>query len=355
MKFSIYTTSTTGYERSLETQARRIVASLSLEKRINDEDILILIVTDKDETVQAARTVYVNGLPGATVKVLADPRLAGGFENYGQNAQLLIAQMRTMATMQALAWNSDRCLSLDGDVLPPHNAIRCMLDMLEFDAGYYGVSFCPYPSHGGGAFLGGRGTHRNPILPDFYEDEKDIPEELLAEREELLKDVKSNEVRLKEIDTAIKQIPPKGDVFAMNAAGKWKRRGWFDNAYPAVGKGAVVPVEWTGCGCTMMNREALALCDWAGYDGRGTEDLYLNFQRWEPNGIKMCCIPHCPCDHVVRNPDPAKSMGEFIHVHTGHEREGEYSGHLRQWRGPWYAHQPGEQKVEIELRAESEA
>jgi hypothetical protein len=355
MKLTVYTTATSGYERALETQARRVCASLSVEKRVQQKDIQIILLTNHPSVVEAAYRTYVDCLPQAQVKILADDRLGGSFENYKTDSQLLIAQMRTKATMQALAFDSDRCLSLDGDVLPPHNAIRCMLDMLEFDNGYYGVSFCPYPSHGGGAFLGGRGTIQNPILPDSYEDEKVVPKELKAKRAALVKRLSTKGVDaleaegiqkdLHEIEKTIRSIPPNGNVFALNAKG-WRKRGWFDMAYPAIGKGAVVPVDWTGCGCTMMNREALSLCDWSGYEGKGTEDLYINFHRWAANGIRSCCIPHCPCDHVVRNPDPEKKLGEFVHVRTGHETEGECVGHLRQWRVRWYTHEPGEQSKE---------
>lgn len=352
MKLTIYTTATSGYERALEMQARRIIAGLSLEKRIDQKDIQILLVTDKKESVSDAYLAYTNGLPDATVFILADDRLGSNYANYQTDSQLLIAQMRTMATMKAIEFGSDRCLSLDGDVLPPHNAIRCMMDMLEFDNGYYSVSFCPYPSHGGGAFLGGRGTPQNPILPDSYEDEKTIPTELTDRRDELRKLIEEKPKdpeplfkEIHEIEKQIRSIQPNGNVFELNAK-KWRRRGWFDMAYPAIGKGAVVPVDWTGCGCTMMNREALALCDWSGYEGKGTEDLYINFHRWAANGLLSCCIPHCPCDHVVRNPDPDKKLGEFVHVRTGHEAEGECIGHLRQWHTRWYSHEAGERSKE---------
>lgn len=347
MKLSIYTTSTTGFERAIETQARRVCAALKLQNKIAEENVQIVLITDAAKAMQDGYETYKKCLPKATVKIHADKRLKSQHLYYKTNAQLLIAQMRTIGTKEALAWDSDFCLSLDGDVLPPHNAIRCMLDMLDFDAGYYGVAFCPYPSHGGGSFLGGRGTHYNPILPDSYEDEKDVPDDLLNRRKELQEAAEkeeNNEETIKEIHAINKQIremPPKDNVFALNS-NKWRRRGWFDMAYPAIGKGAIVPVDWTGFGCTMMNREALALCDWSGYEGKGTEDLYVNFQRWEANGVRMCCIPHCPCDHVVRNPDKNEGAETFIHVHTGHERDGEYVGHLRQWRGRWFNHLPGE-------------
>jgi hypothetical protein len=90
----------------------------------------------------------------------------------------------------------------------------------------------------------------------------------------------------------------------------------------------------------MMNKEALGLCDWTGYDGRGTEDLYINFRRWHPANILIACIPHCPCDHVVRK--SKNKTGEYVHIVTGHEVSGECQGHLRQWHIPWFSHAAGE-------------
>jgi hypothetical protein len=337
MKLAIYVAATTGYAHALEVQARRIISCLSVNTH-QVTDTLIVIVTDNEDSVADALAAYRNGLPNAQVECIADSRFQLGLENYKSDAQLLIAQMRTAACFRAMNWGADFCLSLDSDVIPPANAIRCMLDMLKFDNGYYGVSFCPYPSHGGGPFLGGRGTPQQPILPCFYEDEKNLPKGLLKERDELLKDPEKHIDRLKEIDEQIKQTPPKANVFSLNGK-KWRKRGWFDNAYPAIGKGAVVPIDWTGCGCTMMNREALALCDWTGYDGRGTEDLFLNFRKWYPAGIKIACIPHCPCDHIVRKKD---KKGEYVHIMTGHASDSEHEGHLRQWHLPWNPHNPGD-------------
>lgn len=362
MKLAIYSIVTSGYERALETQARRLVSALANEPRISQENLLVILVTDCADTVKSAYERYVQCLPKADIRVKADEKFISTHKNYGQAAQLKIAQMRTIGTMEALAWGADYCLSMDCDVLPPHNAVRCMIDMLQFDGGYYGAAFCPYPSHGGGAFLGGRGTRFQPILPDFYEDEKDIPKEVKEKQDKCQSELKKIQKSLgkkpptederkqiddlvetlHQLDKQIRELPPKANVFAANSK-KWRRRGWFDSAYPAIGKGAIVPVEWTGFGCLLMNRQALTLCDWAGYEGKGTEDLYINFHRWEPNGIRMCCIPHCPCDHVVRNPRfPEEDSLPFIHVNVGHELDGEYQGHLRQWHTPWYTHAPGE-------------
>jgi hypothetical protein len=330
MKLCIYTAATKGYSHALVAQARRIVAGLYLESRITKT--LFVFVTDNENEVAKAKAIYeASGIETETI--LTDKT---GGENYKEAAQLLIASMRQDASTRALSWGADLCLSLDSDVLPPANAIRCMIDMIQFDGGFYSVTFCPYPSQGGGAFLGGRGTPQHPILPDFYEDEKKIPKDMIKNRDELRKQVQSSpedkDIRdkLTEVDKKIREIPPTGNVFAMNAK-KWRPRGWFDFAYPAIGRGAVVPVEWIGFGCTMMNRHALSLCDFDGYDGRGTEDLYINFRKWYPAGLKIACIPHCPCDHVIRD----KEKGGHILVATGHADDTEHSGHLRQWKMPW--------------------
>jgi hypothetical protein len=331
MKLAIYTAATTGYGHALTAQAHRIIAGMAIENRVTE--CLFIFVTDADSVVSQAASMY--EAAGILTEILLTSRKGG--ENYKEDAQLLIASMRQAASTRALAWGADICLALDSDVLPPSNAIRCMIDMLRFDQGYYGVAFCPYPSQGGGAFLGGRGTPQNPILPDFYEEEKDVPPAITDRREEvrklLEKDDSSTDLRdeLHTIEKQIREIPPKENVFASNAK-KWRRRGWFDFAYPALGRGAIVPTDWTGFGCTMMNQRALSLCDFAGYDGKGTEDLYINFRRWHPAGIRMAAIPHCPCDHVIRDPEDRE---KHILVATGHADDEEHSGHLRQWRMPW--------------------
>lgn len=339
MKLCIYTAATRGYGQALATQARRILAGLMLETRVTE--ILIVFVTDDESEVAFAAEIYRSGLANrpATVEVIALPFGTGG-DNYKPEAQLLIAAMRTAATNRAIGWNADLCLALDSDVLPPANAIRCMMDMLAFDGGFYGVAFCPYPSQGGGAFLGGRGTPQNPIFPDFYEEEKNVPQEMIDRREEIRKLLESPEPapllrdELDSIEKHIRALPPRENVFAANGK-KWKRRGWFDFAYPALGRGAVVPTDWTGFGCTMMGRHALSICDFTGYDGKGTEDLYINFRRWYPAGIRMAAIPHCPCDHVIRDPE---DRTKHILVATGHADDEEHAGHLRQWRLPWNPH-----------------
>ncbi len=347
-RLAIYSTATTGYTYALEAQARKVVASIFADERLEDSNILINIVTDnaKDKKVLDAVRVYKNALPKASINIIADRRFGTGYKNYEREAQLLIAQMRTAATASAIAWKADYSLSLDCDILPPPNAIRCMIDMLEFDNGYYGAAFCPYPSHSGGPFMSGRGSPQCPIFPDFYEDERDIPEAMEKKKTALIEKLgKTPEAKrgrllaaLQEIGRIVMTLPPRVGLFATMARG-WRRRGWFDFAYPAIGKGSCVPVDWTGFGCLMCSKHALSLCDWVGYEGRGTEDLFINYQRWHANGIKIVTIPHCPCDHIVRKPG---APGHYVHIITYHEEGGEFEGHLRQRTAPWHPHAPGE-------------
>jgi len=348
-KLLIYSAATKGYEYALAAQAHKVIANLLAASRIDSEwKIYVVLVTNKDECIREAQAVYASH-PGIEVIPMVDARLGEGLKNYEAEAQLLIAQMRTMATSRARALDVDFVWSLDSDVLPPHNALRCMLSMLEFDAGYYGVAFCPYPSQGGGFFLGGRGSSRDNIFPNAHPDEKTIPKELkqrASELEAYLKnsagkpeaDLVAARKEIREIYREIRSLPSDKNVFARNAK-QWRQRGWFDEAYPAIGKGAVVPVDWTGFGCILMGREALASCDWFGYDGGGTEDLYVNYHRWTAAGIRMCAIPHCVCDHVIRH---RSIKGKLVHIHSYHEQHGECVGHLRQKNLPWYSHVAGE-------------
>lgn len=347
MKLAIYTCATEGYAYALGAQARRVQKCLYACKR--DFEVLVVIVTEGCDAAVAAFEEWQKLLPDAQVELIADGALKKGDKSYDNSSQLLIAQMRTLATSRAVAWGADMCWSLDSDVLPPANALTCMINMLEFDDGYYGVAACPYPSQGGGMFLCGRGTPQEPILPCFDESERDVPDELLENKkaatdraEKLSKENKPLDKNLRGYLNSLRReidgCPPKDNVFALNGK-QWRRRGWFDNAYPAIGKGAVVPTDWCGFGCTLMGRDALANCDFSGYDGSGTEDLYINWHRWYPNDIKIAAISHCPCDHVVRH---RHVEGKIVHVATGHEQQGEFVGHLRQSARPWYAHHPGE-------------
>jgi hypothetical protein len=214
--------------------------------------------------------------------------------------------------------------------------------MLDFDDGYYDVSFVTYPSQGGGSFLGGYGSYTNPIAEDFLPEERIVPSKLkilLESCEERLnnKDIsresfeKENK-RMSRIHEKIKKCPPIGNVFELNAK-KWRRRGWLDHSHVGTGRGAVIETDWTGLGCTLMSKKAASLAHFDGYDGGGTQDLYLNWKKWHPEGLRFCCITHTVCDHVVRDDD---AEGGLITLKAYHETEGETRGHLRYRRTPFH-------------------
>lgn len=358
-KLGIYTISTLKHSYALKAQARALHAAC-LYAKIKKPTIVIVCSDDDyfDEVEEEYRGLF-NEIELFILKndnfYDCDKR-----KNYKKPIQLMIAQMRTIATQKLLSAGCDRILSMDSDVLPKHNSIQCMLDILNFDHNYYDVAQCPYPSQGGGSFLGGRGEKSRQILPDFTEEEREIPKKLIAKRDKKEKEKIAiiDEINEKQkpfcrktqdkIDKLSRKIisltkkmesfPPKGNVFELNGK-TWKKRGWFDFAYPAIGKGSVVPVDWVGFGCTMMSKKAAALCDFTGYDGSGTEDLYIIWNRWYQNSINIANIPHCPSDHIVRD---RGDSNKYIHVFTYHEESGDHQWHLRQKNLPWYEQNAGE-------------
>ena len=342
MKLVVTVSATANYCYAMRTLGRRVAANIAAWGMT--EPGLAIIAGDNSRQVKDAAKEWKDALPADwTVQHLNVAEENKDDPNYKKAAQMLIAKLRGAAFAEARRHSPEYCWSLDSDTLPPANALRCMVDMLHFDQGYYGVSTCPYPNE---AFLGGRGTPQNPIAEDFLESERTLPEELVTEKglieAELkrLNDEKAKELppelveRRKKWDEAMKKCPPKGNVFALNALG-WRRRGWLDNAYPAIGRGAVVPSDWCGFGCTLMGPRALSLANFEGYDGQGTEDLYVVWRRWWPAGILINVIPHCPCDHVIWSKKKGGDEKEYVLIQSCHETQGECIGHLRTTKHPW--------------------
>lgn len=335
---SVIICSTRSYAYALVAQARKIVACIDREA-----EGTVILVGDTSEEIQQAAAFYKRVLPAKWQFELITAAFADGLPNYKSPAQLVIARMRSVAFDRARQLGSDLCWSMDSDVLPQPNALKVMKHMLEFDDGYYSVSTCPYPSQGGGAFLGGRGTPERPILPDFYDDEREIPADLkrkIEQHQDRLKKLKGHpdrkwETRLGELSKSVQQCKPVGNVFHCNSKG-FRRRGWMHAAYPEIGLGAVVPTDWCGFGCTLMNKRALSLAQLDGYDGRGTEDLYVVWKRWyrATPPIRINVIPHSPCDHVIRD---REKKSKFILCQAYHEsKNAECIGHLRMELRPWY-------------------
>lgn len=332
---------TRSFQYALETQARAIKQNATLAKVRSAH---IILVTDK-KPVARLLALYSALFDGWHVHHLALPVKEGAKKDYSKNAQLLIAQMYSAGFDRARALGAGQVWTLEADVIPEPNNLRCMRDMLKFDGGYYDVSFCPYVSAGGGGIMGGRGNANAWIFPNWTEDEHDLPEELSqrlkAHRDQLSGEKPSQEWIdvMKALEAEAKACPPKGNVFKLNAD-KWKRRGWLEFAYPGIGKGAVLPSDWLPMGNNLFSKNAIQLVDFTGYAGSGTQDLYLTYFRLASNGLKFCVIPHSTSHHVVKKKNA--DGGPLTMYYLSHEQEGECVGHLRQRELPFYQHAPGE-------------
>lgn len=340
MKLAITICATESYCYAMKTLARRVSACLSYAEW--KEAGALIISGDNSRAVKEAIAHFKEMLPEGWIiihQVSAKENLAEA--NYKEQAQIIIATMRTSAFTSARAWNADLCWSLDSDTLPPANALRCMLDSLSFDKGYYSIATCPYPNE---AFLGGFGSQQWPIAQDFLDTERIVPDDLKTEIEALKKEASESKdtippaewvERKKAADKRIKDCPPEGNIFMLNGKHGYRRRGWLDNAYPGIGRGSMVPSDWCGFGCTLMNREALARADFDGYSGGGTEDLFVVWHRWWPARLRINVIPHCPCDHVIWSRKKGGDEKEHTLISSFHEEYGECLGHLRTRKSPW--------------------
>lgn len=333
MNLSIVVCATKSYTYAMRAQARRVSTALQLAG-VDKADVFI--VGDTSTELAAIAGYWTAELPNCKVALIAEARFVEGTsENYKTGAQLLIADMRTAAHAAARRANADWCWSLDSDTLPQPNALRTLLDACQFDGGFYSVAMCPYPNT---AFLGGFGTPQNPIAEDFLPHERKMPEWLrkVWERSKTwTPETKAAHARMRRIQARIKQCPPDGNVFLLNGKHGWRRRGWLESAYPGIGYGAMVPTDWVGFGCTLMNKQALALAHFEGYDGGGTEDLYIGWHRWIPAGLRMAVLPHCPADHVIWEKKKGGDAGTYTLHHVYHEQLGECQGHLRVKQTPW--------------------
>lgn len=264
-------------------------------------------------------------------------------EAYKKEAQLIIATLQQKAFGFAREIGADFFWSVESDILVPPNSLKVLLQALEFDDNYYSIGMVTYPN---GQFLGGRGTPTRHICEDIYEDEREISGDLMEKIEkrkkkieELSKDRKEPSKSLIEdwqnLDEEIKKCKPKGNIFELQSKG-WRKRGWMDSAYPAIGRGALLPTDWVGLGCTLINKKALSLATFDGYELNGTQDLFLCWKRWHPEGLNMCVIPHILCSHVKRKLNKDRHRTEEVEIFEAyHEQSGECAGHLRQRTGKY--------------------
>lgn len=300
-----------------------------------------ILATDESDEGRAAEETARRELPeGWLVTALRLGGMGEDAKDYKRPAQLRVAALQGAAFAFARAKaRASRLWSVESDNIVPADSLRVLEWALDMpDAGgqpHYDIAAATYPN---GLFLGGFGTPQNPIAEDFLESERDVPPRLaraLAACRARLGDAKDPAVaeregnRMGRLNERLKKCPPQGNIWEVTAKHGWRRRGWLDFAYPGIGRGAVVPADWCGLGCTLLSKRALALADFCGYDGGGTQDLFLCWHRWHPAGLRIACVPHIACDHVKREGD------KIIHHRAGHEQQGEHRGHLRARHQEW--------------------
>jgi hypothetical protein len=349
-RLAVTVCATEEYQYAMTAQARTLHANL------RHLEIPISIILAGDEGLKKIEDLYSQLFKGAGDRVTIE-RIAGfkgtDGKNYKHAAQLLIAQMRTAAFTRARELGATLCWSLDSDVIPKTaNCFRMLNWILEMPDRYYEVAISPYPSQGGGDMLTGRGTPETPIAQDFKIEERKIPAELQARIDAQKKNMEAIKPpaeppqklidEANAINQAISECPPAGNVFEMNAKFGWRRRGWLSAAYPGMGRGCIVPSDWCGFGSTLMNRRALDESDFCGYEGGGTEDLYVIWNHWHQVGIRIGSALHEPSSHVSRRADGKYFMSWPRFVTDGDEGKGECVGHLRVTHRPFYAQDRGE-------------
>ena len=313
------------------------------------EEAHFIFVTDESKESRHAEEVLKAELPdGWKISTLRLKMEDDTSKRYKEEAQIRIARLQGAGFSVARKIRSSACWVVESDTIVPADSLRVLewtLGMPTADGSpHYDIAAATYPN---GLFLGGFGTYRNPIAEDFLPHEKKIPArlKLLLEKceERLSKKAENKEEfeklkpmfekegkRMGRLRERVKHHPPDGTIWDVNAKHGWRRRGWMDFAYPGIGHGAIVPSDWCGLGCTLLSQRALAHADFTGYDGKGTQDLYLCWKRWHPAGLRIACVPHIACDHIKPKPPEApEDMPDIVHYVAYHEPEGEHRGHLR--------------------------
>lgn len=295
-----------------------------------------VFATDESPEAGAAFELAKNHLPeGWKVTRLTLPIADDTSVNYKEEAQLRIAALQGAAFEFARKIRASALWSVESDNLVPADALRALEWALALPTAdgspYYDIVAATYPN---GLFLGGFGTPQNQIAEDFLPEERRIHTRLQRAIAACAARLKAgpNEREMKRsnrLRARAQKCPPDGNIWEVTAKHGWRRRGWMDFAYPGIGKGAIVPSDWCGMGCTLLSRRALAHADFSGYAGHGTQDLFLCWQRWYPAGLRIACVPHVICDHVKRQGD------KIAHLVAYHETSGECRGHLRVRSQPW--------------------
>jgi hypothetical protein len=290
--------------------------------------------TDESKEGEAAVELSKRELPeGWKVSVLKH-KMEDAPKDYKTEAQLRIARLQGSGFAFARRIRASMCWSVESDTIPTADSLRVLEWTLQMPDAvgdpYYHIAAATYPN---GLFLGGFGDHRHQIAEDFLPSERKLKPRLklllekCEERLSLVKDRATGEKEMKRMGRLrewVKKSPPDGSIWEVTAKHGWRRRGWMEYAYPGIGLGAVVPSDWCGLGSTLLSYKALQLADFNGYEGKGTQDLFLCWSRWKPAGLRIACVPHVACDHIKRHGD------KIVHHRAWHEQDPAQYGHLRQ-------------------------
>jgi hypothetical protein len=339
---AIATYATKKYFYCWHSVLRHITAAASHHKEAH-----FILATDTSDEAKEALEVARHELPEGwkilSININIDDSEG---EKYKEKSQLLISSLQGAAFSLARKIRATSLWSVESDMLVSAESLRVaewVLQMPQADGSpYYDVAAVTYFN---GLFLGGFGTPQSAINEDFTMEERKVPARLknaIKACEARLKECTSKEIpkkemkRMSRLRDRIKKCPPEGNIWEITAKHGWRRRGWMDFAYPAIGRGSIVPSDWCGLGCTLLSQKALSLATFDGYDGRGTQDLYLCWNKWYPAGIRIACIPHTVCDHVKRvDGNSQKVQSGFIHHRAYHDVGEKYRGHLRCDSVPW--------------------
>ena len=339
---AIATYATKKYFYCWQSVLRHITAAAS-----HHQEAHFILATDTSKEAKEALEVARHELPEGwkVASINIDVNDAEG-EKYKEQSQMLIAALQGAAFSLARKIRATSLWSVESDMLVSAESLRVaewVLQMPQADGSpYYDVAAITYPN---GLFLGGFGTPQSHINEDFTLEERKVPERLkraIKACESRLREHKDKDLlekegkRMARLRDRVKRCPPDGNIWEIISKHGWRRRGWMDFAYPAIGRGSIVPSDWCGLGCTLLSQKALSLATFAGYEGRGTQDLFLCWHKWHPSGIRIACVPHTTCDHVKRKSSKdSENSPDIIHYRAYHETEKEYSGHLRVRQQKW--------------------
>jgi hypothetical protein len=308
---AIATYATKSFLYAIEDQAALVLAATRYAQLSRDELTYILVTDNSQEGRDAAETIK-SMLPYHFVHrpLDIDENTTG---KHNTDGNITIAAMQHEALHEARLIDADLFWSVEADILPNANTLQCLMDTLAFDQGYYDVAMAAYPN---ASFLGGHGTARNNITPNVYDDERKVSKDLSRRLKS-----KNKETREK-AEAELKEAPANGNIFARQAKG-WRPRGWLEEAYPGVGCGAILPTDWIGMGCTLFSRRAMNLANFTGYQGAGTQDLWLGWRCLHQHGLRFAVVPHALASHLK----PVN--GKMTLMHAYHELDGPTKGHLR--------------------------